>query len=64
MKQDTTSQFETIVHTLLSSVPVEPRIIREHIARYAKDTGLPYDLAKNAVVLVVKDRLQKKLSKI
>lgn len=64
MKQDTTQQFEVIVRTLLSTQPVEPRIIREHIANYAKDSGLPYDLAKNAVILVAKDRLLKKLAEL
>ena len=64
MKQNDTSQFEVIVRTLLSSQQVEPRIIREHIAKYAKDNGLSYDLAKNAVILVVTDRLQKKLAEI
>lgn len=64
MKQDTTQQFEVIVRTLLSSQPVQPRIVREHIAKYAKDCGLPYDLAKQAIILVVKDRITKKIESI
>ena len=59
-----TELFEIIVRTILSSQPVQPRIIREHIAKYAKVNELPYDLTKKAVILVVKDRLQKKLSEL
>jgi len=59
-----TELFETLVRTLLSSQPVQPSIIRDHIAQYAKENELPYDLAKSAVILVAKDRLQKKLSEL
>lgn len=63
IKQDT-SQFEVIVRTLLSSQPVEPRIIREHIAKYAQDNRLSYDLAKDAVTLTAQYRLQQKIESI
>jgi len=58
------SQFELIVRTLLSQQPTDPRIIREHVSQYARDNGLTYDLARQAVILVAKDRLQKKLEQI
>jgi hypothetical protein len=64
MKQDNTQQFETIVRTLLSSQQVEPRIIREHIAKYAKDYGLSYDLARQAVTITANYRLQQKLAEL
>lgn len=64
MKQDNNSQFEVIVRTLLSTQPVEPRIIREHIAKYAKDNGLSYDLARDAVVLTATYRLQQKVAEL
>lgn len=53
--------FELIVNTLLSNQPTDPRIIREHVQQYAKNAGIPYSLAKQAVILVVKDRITKKL---
>ena len=64
MKQDNTQQFEVIVRTLLSSQPVEPRIIREHIAKYAQDNGLSYDLARQAVTLTANYRLQQKIAEL
>jgi len=59
-----TSLFETIVQTLLSSQEVQPHIIRDHIAQYAIDAKLPYDLALDAVVLTTKARLEQKLAKL
>jgi hypothetical protein len=56
--------FELIVNTLLSNVQVEPSIIREHIAKYARECHLSYYLAKQAVILTAKHRLQKKLEQI
>lgn len=64
MKQDNTQQFEVIVRTLLSSQPVQPHIIREHIAKYANDSHLSYDLAKRAVILTANNRLQQKLAEL
>ncbi len=53
--------FELIVNTLLSSQKVDPKVIRQHVQQYAQDNGLPYTLAKQAIVLVVRDRIQRKL---
>ncbi len=63
MKQDT-SQFELIVRTLLSNQPTDPRIIREHIAKYASDNHLTYDLARQAIVITANYRLQQKLAEL
>ena len=62
--KNTTAQFEIIVRTLLSSQPVELHIIREHIAKYAKNNGLSYDLARQAVTITANYRLQQKLSEL
>ena len=59
-----TSQFEVIVRTLLSSQPVQPHIIRQHIEQYARDNGLSYDLVKQAVILTANYRLQQKIESI
>ncbi len=56
--------FELIVKTLMSSQETSPEIIRAHVNQYAKDAGIPYALAKNAIILVVKDRLQKRFSEL
>ena len=61
---NTTSLFETIVRTLLSSQEIRPQIIRYHIARYAQENKLSYDLAKQAIVLTVNYRLQQKLAEL
>lgn len=63
IKQDT-SQFEVIVRTLLSSQPVQPHIIRQHIEQYAKDNKLTYDLARDAVTLTAQYRLQQKIAEL
>ena len=64
MKQDATSQFEVIVRTLLSSQPTDARIIRDHVQKYAQDNGLTYDLARQAIILVVQDRITRKLEQL
>lgn len=56
--------FELIVNTLLSTQPTKPEIIKEHVQKYAQAAGIPYSLAVQAVTLVVKDRIQKKLNEL
>jgi endonuclease III len=63
-KQNNASQFELIVRTLLSNQNTDPRIIREHVQKYAQDNGLSYDLARQAITLVVKDRITRKLEQL
>jgi len=64
MKQDTTSLFETIVKTLLSSQTVSPIIIQEHISRYASAAGITYTLARQAVTATATLRLQQKIEEL
>lgn len=61
MKPNIVNQFELIVTTLLSNHPVQPLIIKAHISQYAKEAGITYELARQAIIIVVKDRLQQKL---
>ena len=62
--QQNTSLFELIVRTLLSTQQVKPEIIRAHLSQYAKQAGVPYDLAKQAVILVAQTRLTQKFSEL
>ena len=64
MSNQNVSPFEVIVRTLLSSQPVQPHIIRQHIEQYARDNGLSYDLARDAVVLTATYRLQQKVAEL
>lgn len=61
---DNSARFELIVKTIISSQEIDPGILRAHVQEYATANGLTYDLARQAITLVVKDRIIKKLSQI
>ena len=58
------SQFDLIIRTLLSTQNTDPRIIREHVNRYAQDAGVPYELARQAVILKAQAELTKRTEQL
>ena len=63
-KSELNKKFEQIVNTLLSKGDIDEKVIQENVRQYAKDAGVSYDLARQAVIWQCKDKLLKNLGKI
>lgn len=54
-------QFKVIINTLLSAQVTDPQVVRQHIANYAQYVGTSYEQARQAVSLIVTERITRRL---